>query len=253
MQMELKNCDVAYFITLTYDSKNIPLTEFNLDTLDKTDLQKFFKRMRKNRAEKFRYYACGEYGNKTNRPHYHFILFVTTYGYDYSLNMCNYHILKSWGLGLIHVGNVTPASISYVAKYVCTKDDVNDYVVKPFALMSRKPAIGGNFLTPDMVNYQLAQKTLVAISNGVKQPLPRYYKNKIFVDDSTIQDGLKTDGPLNTKKRANEILAKRKVDKKKVDEINRLKLAGEPDNYYLVNQEQSEKRLRNSITKNSKL
>ena len=44
-------------------------------TLQKSDLQKFFKRLRKKTHEKISYYAVGEYGDNTQRPHYHIILF----------------------------------------------------------------------------------------------------------------------------------------------------------------------------------
>lgn len=38
-------------------------------------LQKFFKRLRKKFGEGIRYFACGEYGSKNGRPHYHALLF----------------------------------------------------------------------------------------------------------------------------------------------------------------------------------
>ena len=65
----------ALFVTLTYDDEKVPKTASGLMTLQKSDLQKFFKRLRKKTHEKISYYAVGEYGDKTQRPHYHIILF----------------------------------------------------------------------------------------------------------------------------------------------------------------------------------
>lgn len=52
-------------MTLTYDDDNCPLS------LDKTALQKFWKRFRKLVDVPIRYFACGEYGSLNWRPHYH--------------------------------------------------------------------------------------------------------------------------------------------------------------------------------------
>ena len=71
---ELSTCNSASFLTLTYDTEHYP-TDCGLH---KDDLQKFFKRLRINLkreyhefSPKLRYYACGEYGSKTKRAHYH--------------------------------------------------------------------------------------------------------------------------------------------------------------------------------------
>ena len=60
------------FLTLTYDDKHIP----TFQSVIKKDLQDFIKRLRKKiYPRKIKYFACGEYGSKNNRPHYHLILF----------------------------------------------------------------------------------------------------------------------------------------------------------------------------------
>lgn len=84
----------TYYVTLTYDSA-LYGTKFFSETdptyhafntqkkfmpaplvLNKTHLQKFFKRLRKNTNLKFQYFACGEYGHNYGRPHYHLILWT---------------------------------------------------------------------------------------------------------------------------------------------------------------------------------
>ena len=58
----------ALFLTITYDDENNP------GYLLKKDLQDFHKRLRKAFGP-FRFYACGEYGDTTHRPHYHGIYY----------------------------------------------------------------------------------------------------------------------------------------------------------------------------------
>lgn len=66
----LDNC----FITLTFSP------ECNPEILDKKYLQDFFKRFRKSiYPVKIKYFACGEYGPKTLRPHFHILIF----GYNF--------------------------------------------------------------------------------------------------------------------------------------------------------------------------
>ena len=74
----------SYFITLTYDEEHVPRTyypdpetgeAFPALTLRKRDFQLFMKRLRKQTGQELRYFAAGEYGSKTMRPHYHAIIF----------------------------------------------------------------------------------------------------------------------------------------------------------------------------------
>lgn len=62
-----QNC----FLTLTYAPEHLPEN----GSLVKRDLTLFFKRLRKTYGEGIRYFACGEYGERFDRPHYHVILF----------------------------------------------------------------------------------------------------------------------------------------------------------------------------------
>lgn len=92
-------------------------------------MQKFIKRLRKHLGDKkIKYYLCGEYGDKKNRPHYHVILF----GHDFEdkeLNkMSNGNALytsetlgKIWTKGYHYIGHVTFESAAYVARYVMKK------------------------------------------------------------------------------------------------------------------------------------
>jgi len=177
----LKQAEVstsAFFLTLTYSPENVPITDKNYMTLLKSDLQKFLKRLRKSYGKNnknIKYYACGEYGSTTMRPHYHMVLF----------NADEQNIIKAWNLGNVHFGNVSPASVGYTLKYM-SKDGMipkhqNDDRQKEFSLMSKK--MGLNYLTPQMVQWHkndLEERMYIPLLDGKKIAMPRYYKDKIY-------------------------------------------------------------------------
>lgn len=141
LKQEEKRSSSAHFVTLTYGIKNAPITSKGFMTIEKTALQLFFKRLRKAHeteakkhsmeCNKIRYYAVGEYGGKTLRPHYHALIFNSEPG----------KISAAWNLGHIHYGQVTGASIGYTLKYMCKKGKIplhsNDDRIPEFALMSK--------------------------------------------------------------------------------------------------------------------
>lgn len=157
-QQHEQNC----FLTLTY--ANPP------PAINKRDLQLFFKRLRK-RAD-VRYFACGEYGTKTHRPHYHAVLF----GRDFlerssAINdklYTNPEILSAWGHGLVSVGAVTLASCMYVAGYATKKLGDKD----TFTLMSRRPGIGHTWAKQYRDELQRTEKIVI---DGRELPVPKRY------------------------------------------------------------------------------
>lgn len=129
-----KVSDSSLFITLTYDTKYVPITKAGFMSLDKRDLQLFFKRLRKGNQDvqrKLKYYAVGEYGGRTRRPHYHVIAFSTSIS----------EVESAWQLGAAHFGIVTGASVGYTLKYITKNRSVpmhwNDDRVPEFSLMSK--------------------------------------------------------------------------------------------------------------------
>lgn len=145
------------FLTLTYDDEHLPKD----GKVHKEDLQKFMKRLRKKYGDGIRFYACGEYGSQTGRPHYHLILFnffppdTKPYSVSYSgmRTLISDSISKLWPYGNNVVGDVTPSSCGYVARY-CTKKiyGIDD---GSFTLMSRRPGLGYEyFMKHSDVIYQ---------------------------------------------------------------------------------------------------
>lgn len=125
------------FVTLTYREECYP----NDGKVSKQELQRFLKRLRfAVYPRRVRYYGVGEYGGQTGRAHYHVLLFGL--GRENHENprknfACSCSICVAWPFGGVYVGDVEPESASYVLGYL-TKESKAD-----FALMSRKPGIGG--------------------------------------------------------------------------------------------------------------
>lgn len=176
------------FITLTYNNDNLPEN----GTLVKKHVQDFMKNLRIKLQRRFgvdiRFYCAGEYGSQTYRPHYHLIIF----GWDFpdrrqcgkSKKGCRYYrsplLEETWQYGFSSVGDVSFNSAAYVSKYVTKKlngvyeDFVYDGIEKEFALMSRRPGIGHDFIMKypdDVYNYDAVE------FKGFKTRPPVYYDN----------------------------------------------------------------------------
>lgn len=116
------------FVTLTYDAEHLPADM----SLDVRHWQLFAKRLRK-RVGPFRFFHCGEYGERLSRPHYHAVFF----GLDFpdrvlytergGVRLDTSAVLESvWGKGFCTVGAVTFESCAYVARYVLKKVNGDD-------------------------------------------------------------------------------------------------------------------------------
>lgn len=171
---EEKRCLSAHFITLTYDTDHVPITDNGFMSVSKRDVQLFLKRLRKITTAPIKYYCAAEYGGQTNRPHYHIILFNAAYD----------AVEKTWGLGEVHTGIVTGASIGYTLKYISKPKRIpmhrNDDRVPEFSLMSK--GLGADYITDATRRFHTAtdDRVFCTLEGGKKISMPRYYKDKIF-------------------------------------------------------------------------
>lgn len=201
----------SWFVTFTYELPPITFNKFM--TLRKADLQDFFKRLRFNTGTKtIKYYACGEYGGTTNRPHYHAIIFDAT---PEQIEAAWLYVDPSDYVrrGHIDFGSVSDDSIAYTAKYMAKMSripmhDADDRLPE-FSLMSKK--LGSNYLTPAVVRYHKeAFRSYLTMPGGATHAMPRYYRDKIFTDaerehmnlglsdkfDAVFQDNVKQAGSV---------------------------------------------------------
>ncbi len=211
--LELGYHESSYFLTLTYDNDHIPKNQLYDEetgevyaenaTLVKRDLQLFMKNLRRQYeyrgyTNKLRYFACGEYGSQTKRPHFHLIVFGLKLDdlvlYKRNFNGDNLYnsafISKIWDKGFSVVGDVTWQSCAYVARYIMKKhlgkdsDIYERYNIEPeFTLMSRKPGIARQYY--DEHKNELFYQDFVSIptKDGGMQIYPSPYYEKLFEED----------------------------------------------------------------------
>lgn len=200
LKEELEVCTSAFFVTFTYDDSHLPLQNMSGVTgypivapyVSKRDVQTFFKRLRKRLGNvKIKYFLVSEYGPRTFRPHYHAIIFNLPYSSTDSVlscAKCRKVLEEVWANGGVKVDQVTDGRISYVTKYVCSITDLPPYLVKPFRLMSRRPAIGFSYFSKvGLMEYHRSHLANYYLDNGRKLALPRYYKDKIFDDAMKLE------------------------------------------------------------------
>lgn len=182
----------ACFLTLTYSPEEVP----KYGSLCAKDFQRFFKALRRqHEAKSIRYFGCGEYGQSTQRPHYHAVLFGAPF-FDREVirEGSNGPVWRSqslddfWGLGITEFGSVTNASAAYVAGYVQKKVSRKAFpeayerycsltgevveVEQEFSRMSLKPAIGRQWI--QRYWQDVYPRDFVVVDGREFRP-PRYY------------------------------------------------------------------------------
>ena len=187
---EMDNWDNALFITLTYNDKSLPENS----TLQKKEFQNFLKRVRIQLGKrKIKYFACGEYGEEKERPHYHAIIF------GMSLNEDDKEVIrKAWpycdwkekSIDKGSFGIAEPDSIRYVAQYIDKKLSGDD-ADREYKQKNREPVfkvqsmgIGKEFALKNA--KQLIDNESITMF-GVPQSFPRYYLKILDLENSDFR------------------------------------------------------------------
>lgn len=161
---------------MTYSNENLVYAD-DEPCLYKRHLQLHFKKIRKRLERKsVKYYAVGEYGDRSNpgRPHYHYLFFYRGRSDRFTLMRL---IKESWDFGISQVLPVNGAQ-GYVTKYIL-KFDERQHLVPPFSLISH--GLGIDYLSYEMVRFhQINLVPYATKPGGYRITLPRYYKDKIF-------------------------------------------------------------------------
>lgn len=180
--LEAKLHERNAFITLTYDAEHYPAD----GSLSVADCQRFLKRLRKS-VGCLRYFVVGEYGETTWRAHYHLALFGV--GPESAPA-----IEKAWGVGFVHVGELSVDSAQYIAGYVVKKltrrgDPRLGGRAPEFSRMSLRPGIGAGFVSrfAEGLNSESGARSIglvgdvpvTARTDGKHLPLGRYLRRKL--------------------------------------------------------------------------
>lgn len=197
------------FLTLTLSQENLP----DDGSLSKRTLQLGLKRIRKA-CGSFRYLACGEYGDRFGRPHYHACVFGLDWRGDrrphpsrgdYQLYRSE-RLERAWGLGMVVIGDLTFESAAYVARYTTKKrtgprsDEAYERAVdihtgevlsveREFALMSRKPGLGRKWF--DRWANDVYPRDQVVVRGRLSRP-PRYYDRLMSVERPEVMEEVKS-------------------------------------------------------------
>lgn len=188
------------FVTLTYDDDHFQ------PSLSYRDFQLFMYRLRKRYGKGIRFFAAGEYGELTLRPHFHVLLFGLSFndGVKCGENIFASRQLSSlWTSGFSSFGEVNYQSAAYCAKYACkkvtgeraeahyTRLDVRTgelvRVVPEFARMSLRPGIGYAFFARYWRDFYMARDGIVR-EGGRTIPTPRYYDQLLEGIDHELRD-----------------------------------------------------------------
>lgn len=230
---EAERSSSAFFLTLTYNDDSIILTDNGFMSLHDTvyglacsrekyyfprsliktkaidnhvykaqnssHLQQFFKLLRKKNHEQIKYYACGEYGTKSARPHYHVIIFnarlesligdgfARQYAYgNIVLDGKVPYTCESWKQGYITVGKLTDASCAYTLKYISKNSRIpmhkRDDRIKEYSLMSQN--LGFNYMETGHMQLwhkeDVLNRMYIPLKDGKKIAMPRIFKEKIY-------------------------------------------------------------------------
>lgn len=198
------------WVTLTYDPEHLP----EGGTLVKKHVQYFMTYLRRyTGSHGIRYFAVGEYGSESKRPHYH----ITLFNFDFKdkvhlKNTFQGHPLytselltRCWPKGHSFIGELNIKTAKYTAEYVMKQvkgANAKDYyrtwyddgsykeIIPPFALSSRMPGLGHDFYQKHKA--EMYRDLEVYIPEVGKAPrIPAYYDWLLAKEDPELWEDVK--------------------------------------------------------------
>lgn len=193
IQMHPRSC----FLTLTYKPSELP----KYGNLQPKHLKIFMKALRRKFGPGIRFFACGEYGDKKGRPHFHVILFNHDFDdkiiwkprtNDRNVSYRSKDLEKLWKRGHSEIGEANFDSACYIGRYITKKitgkmadqhyehiDENTGEVIQlrpEFLRMSIMPGIGTEF-------YEKFYKSIYPIDKinlrgGIILKPPKFYDKK---------------------------------------------------------------------------
>lgn len=179
--------DSSSFLTLTYRPADLPA----YGSLVPEHLQSFIKALRKKLDPvRVRFFACGEYGEKLSRPHYHVLL----YGYDFPdkyhwrLSPKGEQLYRSplleevWTKGHSEIGEVNFKTAAYVARYI-TKKIHGEQAVMHYANIELE--------TGELLGERLPEFIRMSLRPGIGEAWFQKFWEDVFPNDYCHVNGRK--------------------------------------------------------------
>lgn len=183
-----RKCGAVYFVTLTYNNDYLPVIDLpngkKQYAFNRTNIHNFVKYMRiwlKRHGflhKGIKYMICSEYGDTTDRPHHHMLLYC-----PFHLPNFRHFIESTWKYGFVLRSPdfgwevKTSAGIDYATKYVC-----KDYV----KCINGKDSNLSKYL--DTLSDDEREKYL----DSIKNYLPKHWQSCHF-GESFIDSAIKVD------------------------------------------------------------
>lgn len=224
IQKESTLYEQNWFLTLTYDTEHLPwIDSVNTTTgevilgnpLYPKHLTKFMKDIRRQweyhfNHEGIRFFACGEYGELYERPHYHICLMnfpipeeelvLETHNMEGDAIYSCERIEKIWGKGMVRLGALTWQSAAYVARYMVKKQkgpESEAYYhskgqIPEFTRMSRRPGIGREWYEQHKEEIYKNDEIFIPGKKGAKKLKPAKYFDRLYdIEQPTRMESIK--------------------------------------------------------------
>ncbi len=243
----MENCVHAssLFVTLTYDLEHCPPS----GSLCKRDVQLFLKRLRKCVYPRLiRHFIVGEYGSRSQRPHYHAVLF--------GLELDDEKVIgEAWKNGFVTLSELNRSRARYAARYIMKKltspGSFSDGRAPEFSIMSKRPGLGVVLLhsvadsalrggiSTDVGPFQdVKAKVMLSTTpgyiriDGKKCPLDPFLKEKLsrLLGDpgrSTLRRAIANESKTNPSMTEMEATWRREQQENKVADVVRRSRSGE--------------------------
>lgn len=236
--LEQRFQEKAAFVTLTYRDEEIPLrvdeeTGWVRRELDPTVSRPLIERLKRKLGRTgVRYCLVGEYGGRTERPHYHLALYGVSSGelqrgpegnheLDYrNVRGSNWLAQEVWKLGGCDVGELNDKSAMYVARYTLKKlADANarelDGRPPVFTRWSLRPPIGAAAVPFLATAYEEDDGKRYLEEEGDIIPLVRV-EGRVWPLDRTMQNCLRDELGLERRWADRVVMAGRHLPKRAV-------------------------------------
>lgn len=169
MMESVTHGQMGWFLTLTYDPEHVPIAydhenQEAIETLDKSEFKKWIKASQRSLGS-YRYYAVGEYGEVTGRPHYHMAVFPQSYAQV--LALCD-----MWEEGFHTLSEMCDERARYLANYTAKKltkaDDQRLALCQEpeFRCSSGRPPLGADFADRIIEHYKQPKFAAIVEERG---------------------------------------------------------------------------------------